>query len=234
MDEMNQDKGGRSNNDALKTIAQREVLTTGLRTLAGIFIGLSLVILVHAIYTTYQMLTDRSVPVVVCPRQFDLDAPVLMKTIDAKGLKAQDRWIRGFMRRFITMQFPRTDKDVKSFFEYVENHSKGHINYKFRSLLKDVEDIKDMVKNGFFYRFYPKSPDDLRIRPVQGYENRWIVEVDGYLIKNLSITRERYTPTLRYTVETGLPTIDNPEGLYVIDGDIEQITDYVSGRKESL
>lgn len=234
MDEMNNNKRESSSDDALKQIAKREVLTAGLRNLAGIFIGLSLVILAHALYTTYQMLTDRTVPVVVCPRTFDLDAPVLMKTIDAKGLTAQDRWIRGFVRRFVTHQFPRTVEDTKPFFEYVEKHSKGSINYKYRSLLKDITDIQDMVKNGFFYRFYPSSNSDLRIRTVQGTTNQWIVEIDGYLVKKLSITQERYTPTLRYTIESGQPTIDNPEGLYVIDGDIEQITDYVSGRKENL
>lgn len=234
MDEMNNNKRESSSDNALKQIADREVLTAGLRNLAGVFIGLSLVILVHALYTTYQMLTDRTVPVVVCPRTFELDAPVLMKTIDAKGLTAQDRWIRGFVRRFITHQFPRTLEDTQPFFEYVEKHSKGSINYKYRTLLKDITDIKDMVKNGFYYRFYPSSTSDLRIRTVQGTTNQWVVEIDGYLVKKLSITQERYTPTLRYTIESGQPTIDNPEGLYVIDGDIEQITDYVSGRKEKL
>jgi hypothetical protein len=220
--------------DALGQIAKREILSGQLKTLAGLFIGLSLVIIAHAVITTYKMLSDRSVPVVVCPRSFDLDAPVLMKTIDVKGLKNQDRWIRGFMRRFITMQFPRNKEDVKSFLEYVVNHSTGDINYKYQTLLKDVGDISDMVKNGFYYRFYPKSENDMRIRTVQGKNNQWIVEIDGYLIKKMSVTQERYTPTLRYTVEAGSPTIDNPEGLYVIEGDVEQITDYVSGRKESL
>lgn len=220
--------------DALSQIAKREVLSGQLKTLAGLFIGLALVIIAHAIITTYKMLSDRSVPVVVCPRVYDLDAPVLMKTIDVKGLQNQDRWIRGFMRRFITMQFPRTKEDVKSFFEYVEKHSTGDINYKYQTLLKDVGDIADMVKNGFYYRFYPKSDNDMRIRTVQGTKNQWIVEIDGYLIKRMSVTQERYTPTLRYTVEAREPTIDNPEGLYVIDGDVEQITDYVSGRKETL
>lgn len=230
----NKDNLPNEQEDALSQIAKREVLSGQLKTLAGLFIGLSLVIIAHAIWTTVKMLGDRSVPVVVCPRTYDLDAPVLMKTIDAKGLQNQDRWIRGFMRRFITMQFPRTKEDVPTFFDYVVKHSTGDINYKFSSLLKDVGDISDMVKNGFYYRFYPKSDNDLRIRTVQGKNNQWIVEIDGYLIKRMSVTQERYTPTLRYTVEAGTPTIDNPEGLYVIEGDVEQITDYVSGRKESL
>lgn len=220
--------------DALKKLAEQEILTGGLKTLAGIFIGLALGIAGHAVMSTYNMLTDRSVPVVVCPRNFDLDAPVLMKTIEDKGVQAQDRWIRGFMRRFITMQFPRSEQDVEPFFDYIVKHSKGNVQYKFKTLLKDKTDIADMVKNGYYYKFYPKDSLDLRIRTVQGNNNRWAVEIDGYLVKRMSVTQERFTPTLRYTVESGEPTIDNPEGLYVIEGEVEQITDYVSGRKESL
>lgn len=220
--------------DALEKLAQREVLNTQLRTLAGLFIGLSLVIISHAIMTSYSMLTDKSVPVVVCPRTFDLDAPVLMKTIDATGLKAQDRWIRGFVRRFITMQFPRTKEDAQPFFEYVVAHSKGNIKYKYESLLEDIKAISEMIDSGFFYRFYPKSEQELRIRTVQGRNDQWIIEIDGFLVKRMMTMQERYNPTLRYTIEAGLPTIENPEGLYVVDGDIEQITDYVSGRKENL
>ena len=220
--------------DALKKLAEQEILTGGLKTLAGIFIGLALGIAGHASMSTFNMLTDRSVPVVVCPRNFDLDSPVLMKTIEDKGVKNQDRWIRGFMRRFITMQFPRSEKDVPTFFDYIVKHSKGNVQYKFKTLLKDKEDIADMVKNGYYYKFYPKNSLELRIRTVQGKTNQWIVELEGYLVKRMSVTQERFTPTLRYTVESGEPTIDNPEGLYVIEGEVEQITDYVSGRKENL
>ncbi len=231
---MDNNKESLERDDALENIAKREVLSGQLKTLAGIFIGLSLIIIAHAVITTVKMLSDRTVPVVVCPRSFDLDAPVLMPTINTKGKQTQDRWIRGFVRRFITMQFPRTKEDTKPFFEYVVNHSRGDIQYKFMTLLKDVEDVSNMVKNGTYYKFYPKSESEIRIRTVQGNATQWVVEVDGYLIKRMSMTQERYTPTLRYTIEAGEPTIDNPEGLYVIEGDVEQITDYVSGRKESL
>lgn len=231
---MSDDKDNLHQEDALGQIAKKEILSGQLKTLAGLFIGLALVIIAHAGISMYNMLSDRSVPVVVCPRSFDLDAPVIMKTIDARGLKNQDRWIRGFMRRFITSLFPRTKEDAKSFFQYVIDHSKGDINYKYKTLMVDIDEVSDMIKNEYYYRFYPKDNNDVRIRTVQGTNNRWVVEIDGYLIKRMSLTQERFTPTLRYVVEAGEPTIDNPEGLYVIEGDVEQITDYVSGRKESL
>ena len=220
--------------DALEKLAQKEVLNTQLKNLAGVFIGLSLIIIAHAVSTTYNMLTDNSVPVVVCPRTFELDAPVIMNTIDAAGIKSQDRWIRGFVRRFITKQFPRTKQDAKPFFEYIIAHSKGEIKYKYQNLMQDVEGISDFIDLGFFYRFYPKSEQELRIRPVQDRTDQWVIELDGFLIKRMGDVQERYNPTLRYTVEAGTPTLENPEGLYVVAGDIEQITDYVSGRKESL
>lgn len=232
---MSEDKNLPENQEeALKDLVEQEVLTGGLRTLAAVFIGLALLIGFHAVYTIFNMLGDRTVPIVMCPREYNLDAPVLMKTIKDNGNQAQDRWIRGFMRRYILNQFPRHKDDVAPFFTYIYNHSKGSIQTKFASYLKDKEDIAEMVKNGWYYKFYPQDSKKLRIRPVQGNPSQWVVEIDGYLIKRMTLTTERFAPTLRYTVETGQPTMDNPEGLYVIDGNIEQFVDYVSGKKENL
>lgn len=231
---MSDNNENRPEKDELGKIAERELLSDQLRVLCGIFIGLALFIIAHAMYTTYSMLTDRSIPVVSCPRSYDLDAPVLMKTIDKKGLKNQDRWIRGFIRRFVTSQFPRTAEDAQTFFQYVIDHSKGMVNYKYRSIMKDIGEISKLIGAEHFFRFYPKDQNDIRIRSVQGTTNQFVVEIDGFLIKKMSLTQERFTPTLRYVVEIGEPNLDNPEGLYVIEGDIEQITDYVSGRKEKL
>lgn len=225
---------GEGPDDDLKDLVEQEVLTSGLRTLCGAFIALALLIGFHAVYGIYNMLTDKSVPLVVCPRAFDLDAPVLMKTIKDTGPVAQDRWIRGFMRRYITSQFPRVPADVEPFFSYVSKHSTGYVKNRYEALLRDREDISSMVGAGWFYQVYPKASSELKISTIQGYNNRWQVELDTYMIKNMTLSKERFTPTLRYTVQAGDPTIDNPEGLYVIETDVEQITDYVSGNKESL
>lgn len=218
--------------DAFEEIAEKEMLSSEVRTLAGIFIGLALVIILHAVWTMVAMLTDRSIPVVICPRTYELDAPVLMKTVGTDTLKSQDRWIRGFVRRYIQAQFPRTVADVKPSFSYVKNHSKGMVRRRYQALLNDSEEISRIVLMGMKYRFYPAGRESVRIRPEN--KDRWVVEVDGYLVKDMVAAQERETPTLRYIIEAGVPTIDNPEGLYVVETDVEKITDYVSGTKESL
>jgi hypothetical protein len=220
-----------------KELLQREVESTFLSRISLIFVAFSIVYCVHSIMNIGFFLTDNSVPLVVCPRNFVVDAPVLMKPIRDEGAIVQDRWIRGFIRRYITSQMPRTAKDVEPFFKYALNHSDGLIKEKYQAFVKDKEEIQILIGSGSFYRFYPKHIDQgqpsIRIRGTDTV-GQWVVEVDGYLIKKMSNIQERYTPTLRYTVEAGKPTIQNPEGLYVIDGTFEQITDYVSNTKEKL
>lgn len=234
MADNNNEKDSLFNTSEVKDLAERDVLTSRMKTGLAVIIALFLVIVAHTALSIISMLSDRSVPVVVCPRPSDLDAPVLMKTLDQESLVVQDRWIRGFTRRFVMSLFPRTPQDVKPFYTYVVNHSEGATKRKFQGYVKDSEEIASLVRSFNFYKFYPKNSQDVRIRTVQGYSNRWVVEVDGYLVKRMNVTQERFTPTLRFTVEAQKATIDNPEGLYVIEFENEQITDYVSGRKENL
>jgi hypothetical protein len=218
----------------LKDLAEENVQVGRVRWLAGIFIGLSLVITYYAFYNTYRMISDRSVPVVVCPREYNLDSPVIMKTINNVGVVGQDRWIRGFIRRYINAIFPRNKEDVNPFFKYVVNHSRGAVKRKYYGYLKDSDEIANIVDTGYYYKFYPKNSTDIRIRPLQDNKNAWAVEVDGYLIKRMNVETERFTPTLRFIVEADLSNLDNPEGLFVTEFNNELITDYVSGRKEEL
>ena len=217
-----------------KKLAEKENLSEKVVFLSGLSIGLFLIIAFHALWTILRMLGDNSIPLVVCPRTYDLDAPVVMETIDRSSVQSQDRWMRGFMRRFITSQFPRTEQDVEPFFQYIVDHSEGGIQAKFESYVNDSKKIADMVRSGTFYRFYPKDSKDLRIRKMDGQENTWIVEIDGWLVRKMGAYQERFTPTLRYIVQAGKATLSNPEGLYVIDGNMEEFSDYVSGKKEQL
>ncbi len=236
MDDQNKDLNSSADEtaDVFKKLAEKEVLSDRVVFLSSVCIGLFLVIAFHALFTIYRMLGDNSIPVVVCPRTYDLDAPVVMDTIDRTGITAQDRWMRGFMRRFITSQFPRTGAEVEPFFQYVVNHSEGAVQYKFEAYLNDAKKIAELVEYGTYYRFYPKDSKDMRIRKVDGTDNEWVVEIDGFLVRKMGPYQERFTPTLRYTVRAGPATLQNPEGLYVIEDSSEQVIDYVSGKKENL
>jgi hypothetical protein len=186
----------------------------------------------HAFVSIYSLWTDKSIPLVVCPRSFELDAPVLMKTItDVESSYIQDRWIRGFIRRYVLNSYPRTEADAEPFYTYLQNHSKGAVQTKYEAYLNQIEEIKVRIASGNTLRFYATNSQDVRIRK-NANSGEWTVEIDGYLVKNYGGRQERSIKTLRYTVEAGSATRINPDGLYVTDADLEMLTDYVSGKKE--
>jgi hypothetical protein len=222
------------NVDETKDLIENHAASKALSRIAFLFVAFSIGFTVHSAYTIVKYLTDRSVPLVVCPRSYNLDAPILLQPVRTADAFVRDRWIRAFMRRFITSSFPRVSKDIRPFWEYVASHSTGTVMRKYRKMLNEEREIAVSVDAGYHYSFYPKSDTSaFRIRP-SGPPNEWTVEVDGFMVKRLGIVQERYSPTLRYKVSAVTPDMDNPEGLVVTDGSIEQITDYVTGSKEKL
>jgi hypothetical protein len=200
-----------------------------------VLIAICIVYIYYTINSIIKYSSDDSVPIVSCPKEYVVDAPVIMKTIKESSLKEKERWIRGFMRRFVLAQFPRTKDDVQKSFKYIKDHSLDEVYHKYNSLYADSEKISDQIESSY-YKFYPKMNNtgyELRISS-SSIEGEWFVEIDGYLIKRMSNNEERYFPTLKYKVVSGKATMENPEGLYVSEATMERITDYVSGKKENI
>jgi len=198
-------------------------------------IAICIVYIYHTTTSIIKYITDDSIPVVSCPKEYVVDSPIVMKTMNEVSAKEKDRWVRGFMRRVLLAQFPRTKDDVGRSFKYMVDHSKDEVNSKYSALYNDYEPISRYIES-MYYRFYPKMNDsgyEMRIRKG-ATENEWFVEIDGYLIKRMSNNEERYFPTLKYKIVAGKATMQNPEGLYVTEATMERITDYVSGKKENL
>ena len=200
------------------------------------FVALSIAIIIHSGWSVIKMLNDDSIPLVVCPRTFDLDRPVLMETITEKNeAYVQDRWIRGFIRTYVMSLFPRTPEDAEKFFSYIRDHSTGSVQYKYKSYVDDIKQIEDRIRAGNVVKFYPKTGDGVRIRPTQksGVQTEWAVEVDGYLNKGFENNAERTLPKVRMIVKTTVPTQTNPEGLIVTDLKIDDtIADFMSSREK--
>jgi hypothetical protein len=216
-------------------LIQKEVEYNFFMKLIILVISLSIVYIYHSVTSITYYLFDNSIPIVSCPKAFINDAPVVMKTLKDGGPMEKDRWIRGFVRRFVLAQFPRTKDDVKKSFLYVKEHSTDSVKYKFEKLFNDAEKIGEAIDNNH-YQFYPKTGDsgyEIRIRPGE-LKDEWYVELDGYIIKKMNNNEERYFPTLKYKIISGKATISNPEGLYVSEANIERIVDYVSVKKENL
>lgn len=200
--------------------------------LISAFIAFSGFLTAHALYSIYDHWTDQSIPLTVCPKSFDLDSPVLMTPINqTDSIFVQDRWIRGFVRKLILNSYPRTGADAEKFFPYMVSVTEGEVRHHYESFVNDMDAIKGLISAGSKIRFYAKNSTDIRIRPTDNRKDRWVVEVDGYLIKDLGGIQERSTPTLQYTIEARPATRSNPSGLVVVDAQMDKIADYVSGRK---
>lgn len=198
-----------------------------------IFIACFLVLTFHAVYSIYDFAVDDSIPLVVCPRSFDLDAPVIMNTInDHNSVYIQDRWIKGFVRRFVRSNYPRTAEDAEPLFTYARDRSFGPVRDKFQAYLNDISEIREKIGSGNIIRFHPTNSSEVRIRRNGDISNQWTVEIDGYLTKDLNGREERTVRTLRYIIESAPATRSNPDGLYVVEANMEYIVDYVSGKKE--
>lgn len=202
-------------------------------TLVAIFIACSVFVIIQALWSSYQFWADDSIPLVVCPKSFDLDAPVVMNTINDTGNQyVQDRWIRGFVRRYVLNSYPRTEEDAERFFTYVRDHSAGYVRDKYQAFLNEISGIKDKIGSNNTIRFYAKNSAEMRIRRNGDTLNQWTVEVDGYMVKNVGGSEERTVRTLRYVVESVPATRHNPDGLVVIDSNLDLIVDFVSGKSE--
>ena len=190
----------------------------------------SLVVTAMGVFKGVAYLIDDEIPVVECPTAYKLDAPVTLYPSSQQSIKQKDGWIKGFIRRYTTYQFPRKSEDISFFLNYVKNHSKGDVRYKYETYLKSGSEFADLIKNGSYYRFYQApSNDALRIR--HSFGESWVVEIDGFLVRTAGTQESRNQVTLKYHLASGTNTALNPEGLYVTNE--ERITtDWVTGNKE--
>lgn len=217
--------------DELKPLLEREAATNWLLIVSGIFLAVATFVSISSFLNIISILNDDTIPLVTCPRVYELDSPVLLKTVANSPKEVKDKWIKGFMRRFIQAQFPRSAEDAEKHLKFIVNHSTGSVQNAYEGYLDELEEFKGLLKQNFYYAFYPNNTLDVRIRST-GSSGEWAVEIDGFMIRYASSKEERTTPTLRYTVKAGDHTMENPEGLYVTDSNILEIADYVSGREE--
>lgn len=192
--------------------------------------GLFLLLTVHFVYGIFDKLHDRSIFLVECPKSYELDSPVLLPVLKDASPKSKDQWVRGFIRKFVTRQFPRNKHDTEEFLRFTMERSRGPVKKMFEERYSNLDKFNQLLDGGYVYSFYPKNSLDVRIRAASS--GRWVVEVDGTLVHQLKEFEARTFPTLRYVVEAGPVTLENPDGLYVVEANTEVYADYVSGEKK--
>jgi hypothetical protein len=217
--------------DELSPLIEKESANNWLNIVMGLFLAVATFLSINCFIDIIHILNDDTIPMVVCPKSFEIDSPVLMKTINLSSAEAKDKWIKGFMRRFVQAQFPRNPSEAEASLKYVVEHSQKDIHARYGGYLNKLEDFQNLLTQGYYYSFYPNNSLDIRIR-ASGAKGEWAVEIDGFMIRTAINKEDRTTPTLRYVVRAGDHTMQNPEGLYVVDGNLLEIADYVSGRKD--
>jgi hypothetical protein len=218
--------------DELKPLVEKEAATNWLSIVSGAFLAIATFVSISSILSIIEISQDDTIPLVVCPEVYDIDSPVLMKTVSSSSPEMKDKWIKGFVRRFLQAQFPRSSQDAEAHVDYVLNHSKGNVKSVYKGYMDQIVDFKGLIDQGFYYAFYPNNTLDVRIRST-GNGGEWAVEIDGFMVRTAGSKEERTTPTLNYVIKTGDHTMKNPEGLYVTESNIIEIADYVSGRRDS-
>lgn len=220
--------------DELKELQEKDNQEGKLAKALGLLVGLVILTIAHNFYSIYQMATDDSVVFVQCPRQFNLDRPVIMKKMEDASNLQLDNWIRSFAINFAMKLHPRTKEDAQPFFEYIKNHTQGYIQKKYEARLSDIEEIAKDISIGNKRKFYIKNSNNIQIRKIKGKNTQWKVVIQGYLHSKSLANLEKTQPRIEMVISPVKPTIYNPEGLLVENFEIIHIKDTISGEEVNL
>ena len=160
---------------AAQTTRNQLKLMTTLVVVAGIG---SMIISMTLLYFTFKL---GRVETVFLPSGLH-DAPVLLeKVTESKDVVKNDKFIRGFVRRFIGYYFLHPD-DSEGFAKKAVGWIHAHVaeNHQ-RLLLTTIENFEDFneERKTKFRRFYPLSQELMKIRPSNEQPGVYFVEVPG-------------------------------------------------------
>ena len=214
--------------EALSGLDAKDKARINLLNLIGVLIGLVALMFVHNIYSIYTMWTDESIPLVMCPKSFELDRPVVLKTLSEADKVDVDNMIKGFSLAFVTRLFPRTKEDAKPFFEYIANHTEGLLNKKYEARVDSIKKIENAIDIGNYIKLYIADSQDIKVRKISNSES-WRVIMKAYLHKRKIGEMEKTQPKIELVVRYVGATVSNPEGFIVDDIKIRHIVDPIAG-----
>lgn len=220
--------------DLIEHLEEREILKS--KTDGGhvFVIGLALGVVLFCLFVSYKLVSDESLQVFACPTSRELDAPVAMKRLRDFGSRDVEAYIRGFVRRYVRSMYPKNSQEASYMYKWVANHSLGNLKIKYRGYDNDHEKIGDDLDNGKSTDFFPArataDKDGFRISKKDGYDTKWVVEIEGFLNDRKSMVNDdRGVVTLRLHIELGEVLLHGSQsGLYVSEVEITNMYDPVS------
>lgn len=214
----------------IEIIEDRDRRMDFLTTLSGVMIAFSCAAVVLCYMMVNNLKNNDQAPVVACPKSFDLDAPVTLKPLESLSAEQYEKHAFGFVRRFVTNQYPRSSSEVEASLSYLKAHSKGEIARRWLAYEEEINNYKRNLDSGKIIKVYPINGERWRIS--KNGSSGFIVEFDAWVIRENGVGRESEASTVRYLIEKGPYTVDNPEGLYVMNDVIETTKDPVSGESK--
>lgn len=209
------------------------------RQLAGdrLLIFISLLAAVSSALMTVYLALGKDRLEVVYLQQDKIDAPTLLTKVrlDDDSVRT-DRWVRGFVRRFLGYYFLSADdsKDYASkALGWVHAHTGEAGKYRSESLASGFEKF-DAMRRTKYTSFFPiNDPSSLRIRQSSEDNSLIFVEIPGTFVTKTQEGESFFDSKLKLVItrvpvsgiDSGLGEI-NVTGLSVLDGTIEYVEDY--------
>ena len=219
--------------EALSGLNAKDEARIKMLNLMGVLIGLVALMIFHNLYSIYSMATDNSIPLVMCPKSFDLDRPIVLKTLEKSDKVDVDNMIKGFSLAFVMRLFPRTPEDAEPFYQYIADHTEGILKKKYEARLDSIKKIKSSIEIGNFTKLYIADSQDIKIRKLSN-EDGWKVIMKGYLHKRKIGRMEKTQPKIELDIRYVGATRENPEGFIVDKYVIRHIVDPISGEEVEL
>ena len=214
--------------EALSGLDKKDKARISMLNLMGVLIGLVALMIAHNLYSIYTMATDNSIPLVMCPKSFYNDRPIVLKTLDKADKVDVDNMIKGFSLNFVMRLFPRTAEDAEPFYKYIANHTEGVLKKKYEARIDSIKKIKNSIEVGNYSKLYIADSQDIKIRKLAN-KNGWKVILKGYLHKRKIGRMEKTQPKIELDIKYVGATRENPEGFIVEDYVIRHIVDPISG-----
>lgn len=201
---------------------------------------LILVSLIAALSTAFILVylaVDRDRLELVYLQQDRMDVPTLLPKIrsDDDAIRT-DRWVRGFVRRFLAYYFLSADDSTdfaRKGVAWLHAHSGDAGQDRSEALNNDFKKYDDLRRRKFQSFFPVNDPSALRIRQSSENEDLIFVELPGTYVTRNEQGEAFFDAKIKLVVQrvpisgidSGLGEI-NVTGLSVINGTIEFVEDY--------
>ena len=182
------------------------------------------------------MALDKDRLELVYLEQQNIDVPTLLpKVRSSTDVVNTDRWVRGFVNRFVAYFFIQpddSDEFANQSLVWLHAHSGAGGQQRALSLYSDLGKY-NMLRKTKFTSFYPKNDfDSMKIRKSQEDSSVFFVEQPGTFIIKTEAGEAFYDAKLKLVIErvpvSGVPSLlggINVGGLMVKNGALEYVED---------